>query len=357
MEALRRQASKLREQVARQQQNVLKQFGHGGSDGAFTDEAEIQLHQRLEKLFTSTRSAKHFQRDLVRGVEGYIVTGYKQVETGNKLSDDSKKYGAETTSTTGSTLSKAAMCFSKARSQIEKERANMLNSLSQVAETLRAMVMGSPLEDARHLAQRYDRVRQEAEAQAVEVLKRQMRVRESAGNGDGYPKLENAESKLQELKFSMNQLGKEAVFAMSSVESDQQRNTLEKLCTVVECERSFHRNVLQILEQLENEIVMERERIEDSKPVSYEEANGVYSNPAIDRAINTMQYFLAEVIQSYEAESEAELDLSVGDFLVVRKLSNNGWAEGECRGKAGWFPFDYIEKRERVLASKIAHVF
>ena len=37
----------------------------------------------------------------------------------------------------------------------------------QVAEPLRAMVMGAPLEDARHLAQRYDRMRQEAEAQVI----------------------------------------------------------------------------------------------------------------------------------------------------------------------------------------------
>lgn len=37
--------------------------------------------------------------------------------------------------------------------------------LDQVAEPLRAMVVGAPLEDARHLAQRYDRMRQEAEAQ------------------------------------------------------------------------------------------------------------------------------------------------------------------------------------------------
>lgn len=37
--------------------------------------------------------------------------------------------------------------------------------LIQVAEPLRAMVMGAPLEDARHLAQRYDRMRQEAESQ------------------------------------------------------------------------------------------------------------------------------------------------------------------------------------------------
>jgi len=37
--------------------------------------------------------------------------------------------------------------------------------VDQVAEPLRAMVVGAPLEDARHLAQRYDRIRQEAEAQ------------------------------------------------------------------------------------------------------------------------------------------------------------------------------------------------
>lgn len=37
----------------------------------------------------------------------------------------------------------------------------------QVAEPLRAMVVGAPLEDARHLAQRYDRMRQEAEAQVI----------------------------------------------------------------------------------------------------------------------------------------------------------------------------------------------
>lgn len=39
------------------------------------------------------------------------------------------------------------------------------------------------------------------------------------------------------------------------------------------------------------------------------------------------------------------------------QVTNNGWAEGECKGKAGWFPFGYIERRDRVLASKMAEVF
>jgi hypothetical protein len=51
---------------------------------------------------------------------------------GNKLCEDSKKYGADNMCTSGSTLSKAAMCFSKARFQMEKERRQMLSSLGQV---------------------------------------------------------------------------------------------------------------------------------------------------------------------------------------------------------------------------------
>lgn len=44
------------------------------------------------------------------------------------------------------------------------------------------------------------------------------------------------------------------------------------------------------------------------------------------------------------------------DALVVQ-VSNSGWAEGECKGKAGWFPTNYVERRERVLASKVAEVY
>lgn len=40
----------------------------------------------------------------------------------------------------------------------------------QVIEPLRAMVIGSPLEDARHLAQRYSKMRQEAEIQVTVTI-------------------------------------------------------------------------------------------------------------------------------------------------------------------------------------------
>nr|CAD1821420.1 unnamed protein product [Ananas comosus var. bracteatus] len=350
MDAIRKQATKLREQVAKQQQAVLKQFGNGGYasfDYVFSDEAELQQHQKLEKLYISTRSGKHFQRDIVRGVEGFIVTGSKQVELGTKLSEDSKKYGAEDSCTNVSTLSKAALTFGRARAQMEKERGDLLKALStQVAEPLRAMVVGTPLEDARHLAQRYDKMRQEAEAQAIEVSKRQIKGREDAGNIDNNLKLEAAESKLQDLKSNMTVLGKEAIVAMTAVEAQQQRLTLQRLIAMMVSER-------QRIEATPSPV------IEDPvpPPPSYEDANGIYSSQTVNGSGDSVGYFLAEVVHAYQAESDVELDLSVGDFVVVRKVANNGWAEGECKGKAGWFPYGYVERRDRVPATKIAEVF
>lgn len=369
MEAIRKQATKLREQVARQQQAVLKQFGGGlgGTENVATDEFEVLQHQKLEKLYISTRAGKHLQRDIVRGVEGYIVTGSKLVEIGTKLSEDSRKYGAENTCTSGTVLSKAALSYSRAYAQIEMERGNLLKALgAQVAQPLRGMVVGAPLEDARHLAQRYDRVRQEVEAQVIEVSRRQGKVRETNGHPDTIAKLEAAETKLQDLKSNMTTLGKEATAAMAAVEGQQQRLTLQRLIAMVEVERNYHQRVLQVLNQLEAEMLSERQHVEASPspaidstmpPPSYEEVNHLFASHMNGGSTDAMGYFLGEVVHPYQAESDVELTLSVGDYVVVRKVTNNGWAEGECKGKAGWFPFGYVVRRERVLASKVAEVF
>ncbi|KAJ0233560.1 SH3 domain-containing protein [Hirschfeldia incana] len=387
MEAIRKQASKLREQVARQQQAVLRQFGgggYGGSDTVITDEEELHRHQKLEKLYISTRSAKHFQRDIVRGVEGSIVTGSKQVEIGTKLCEDSRRYGSGNTCTSGNTLTKASLSFANARDQMEKERGNLLKALgTQVAEPLRAMVTGAPLVDARHLAQRYERMRQEAESQTIEVSKRQAKVRENPGNPELVMKLEYAEAKLQDLKSNMTVLGKEAASAMAAVEDQQQNQTLQRLIALVEAERSYHQKMLEIIERLQGEMRVEQQRIEAPQPPqveniissppppSYEEAsngvdasqmyeeasNGVNASQMHDGTSDAMGYFLGEVMFSYQSDSEFELSLSVGDYVVIREVTSSGWAEGECKGKAGWFPYDYIERRDRVLATKVIEVF
>ena len=49
--------------------------------------------------------------------------------TGTKLSEDSRKYGAESTCTSGSALSRAALSYGSARMDIERERENLLKAL------------------------------------------------------------------------------------------------------------------------------------------------------------------------------------------------------------------------------------
>eukprot|EP00252_Welwitschia_mirabilis_P005930 TRINITY_DN1651_c0_g1_i1.p1 TRINITY_DN1651_c0_g1~~TRINITY_DN1651_c0_g1_i1.p1 ORF type:complete len:373 (-),score=100.18 TRINITY_DN1651_c0_g1_i1:524-1642(-) len=372
MDALRKQASKLREQVAKQQQAVIKQFGgnHGSSETIVTDEAELQRHLQLEKLSNSTRSGKHFQREIVRGTEGLIAAGSRQSEAGAKLSEDCRKYGSENPSCSGVLLAKSALFYSAARSEVEKERENLNRVLSaQIVEPLKAMIMGTPLEDARHLAQRYDRMRQEAEQQLAEIGRRQSRMKEASGNHENRLKLEMAEAKMQELNLNMAVLGKEAIAAMEAVESQQQRLTLQRLTAMVEEESRYHRRVAQILDELQAKMVSERQRIEAAPPIASDSCvspvqhNGNVNNNAaqqpslLDRSVENAMYFLAEAMHAFEAESERELSLAVGDYVVVRQVTSSGWSEGECKGKAGWFPSAFVERRQRVSANKFAEVF
>ncbi|CAA0823689.1 SH3 domain-containing protein [Striga hermonthica] len=337
MDALRKQASKFRDQVAKQQQAVIKQFstsGYESSEAMVIDEVELQMHQQLEKLYRSTRSGRDFQKDIVKAAEAFSAVGYKHIEAGTKLSEDCSRYGVENAS--DEILSKTASVYGDARKHVEKEQEDFNRLLfTQVLEPLRAMITGTPLEDARHLAQRYSRMRQEAEAQAAEIVRRQARVRESP-IPENVAKLHAAETRIQELKANMAVLGKEAAAALASVESQQQRLTFQRLVAMVEGERTYHERVATILGNVEAELVSEKQRKEAAPPVAPLQISG------------KTKYFLAEAMHCFDATSDKELSLSVGDFVIVRKVSPSGWSEGECKGKAGWFPTAYVEKRQRI---------
>ncbi|KAL3520157.1 hypothetical protein ACH5RR_018306 [Cinchona calisaya] len=338
MDALRKQASKLREQVAKQQQAVIKQFsgsGYESSEVMVIDELEMQRHHQLEKLYRSTRAGRDFQREIVKAAETFTALGYKHIEAGTKLSEDCCKYGVENVH--DEILAKAASIYGDARKHVEKEQEDLNRVLfSEVLEPLRAIMTGSPLEEARHLAQRYSRMRQEAETQAVEVSRRQARVRE-APIPENVAKLHASEAKMQEVRANMAVLGKEAAAALSSVESQQQRLTFQRLVAMVEGERTYYERIAAILSQIEAELVSEKQRKEAAPPV-------IPPNHGPEKT----KYFLAEARQAFDAETEKELTLAVGDYVVVRKVSPSGWSEGECRGKAGWFPSAYVERRQRI---------
>lgn len=383
MEAIRKQASKLREQVARQQQAVLRRLGSLSNDTDMVDEDELLCHQQLQNLYNSTRAAKHFQRNIVRGVEGFISVSSKQMELVRKLAGDCCKYG-NANETIHSALARASTYFGNSHKSIEKEREALLKVLGdQVCEPLRAQINGAPLEDARHLAHRYDRLRQDVEAQVAEVLRRRLKSRSPSISEESSIKLQSAEARLNELKSSIMALGREATAAMSSVEEQQQKLTFQTLLTVVDAERSYHQNALALLEKLHAEITLGKQPQEFSPPAStkiqkdvfewleqqdnrsngrddddrhlnqddnfqqqHQEDNLQQQNQDDDlqQIIEDENFFIAKAIHQFDAQADGELSLSVDDYVIVRQVAPNGWSKGECHGKAGWFPSAYIQR-------------
>ncbi|KAK9046942.1 hypothetical protein V6N11_052811 [Hibiscus sabdariffa] len=397
MEAIKKQATKLREQVAKQQQAVLRHLGHFSNEDITVDEAELKCHEKLQDLYISTKAAKHLQQNIVRGIEGFIATSTKLIEIARKLADDCCKYGAENQNT-GSPLARAALYFGKSHKSMEDERETLLGILGEkVSEPLRALITGAPLEDARHLTHRYDRLRQEVEAQAADVLRRRSKTRESEISAESYMKLKHAEERLTELKSSMMALGREATAAMLSAEDQQQKITFQVLRAMpgvdetmvdqgekfrflienqllrslvltshlthlqVDAEKSYHQHILAILEKLYSEMALEEQKSELLNSVTSERELNV-SNPRDNLSSNGSEvqgnkqsdgYFIAKVVHPFDAEADGELSLAVGDYVVVRQVGPSGWSEGECKGKAGWFPSAYAERQEKAPASML----
>lgn len=367
----------------------------GGSGSSILDEVEHQqTHQELERLYTSTRAAKHFQKDVVKGVEGLVSTGKRQLEIEIRFGQDCTKYGLEGASVTES-LSRATQHYGSARGRMEKERENFHRVISlQVAEPLKAMVQGSPLEDARHLKQKYDRLRESVDSHASEVQKR--KTKDANGNPEHAAKLRAAEQKLDEIISAMNTMGKNATSAMSVVETQQQQTTLHKMLSMVEAERAYFQRVTSILDTLHHEIESEvkkssnpsvsgngdshnskhregrivessysetpssnplRQAAVDPPEPSYNVVNG--SNRGYEDKEPTLEAgkvpaapepksFYATATHDFVGEDEGELTISVGDEVLVRQVTSSGWSEGQCNGQSGWFPSTYVEKKQPI---------
>ncbi|KAG8096630.1 hypothetical protein GUJ93_ZPchr0013g37701 [Zizania palustris] len=376
MEALRKQASKLREHVAKQQQAVLKQFtARYNQDPSLVDEAELECHQNLQMLYNSTRAAKHFQRNIVRSVEGFIAVSTKQMEIVKKLAEDCCRYGNDNQNF-GFVLARASIGFGKSHSQMEKEQENLLKFLGeQVFESLRKIIMSAPLEDARMLTYRYQRIRQDMESQIADVMRKQLKSKESSGNADNSVKLQHAESKLSELRTTLSALGREATAAMEAVVVQQQQVTFDRLLAMVDAERAYHQNAAGILNKLHDEMVHAKHHNEAEN--HYDETSSEPKTPAQDSQSTSEDHistkigeptrnetseptrngqevdYVGEVIHPFDAQADGELSISVGDYVVVCQVASNGWSEGKCKGKAGWFPSAYVEQRDKAPASKM----
>lgn len=305
------------------------------------------------------------------------------MEIVRRLAEDCCKYGIENQDS-ASPLAKVASDFGTSHASMEDHREKILGIIGyQVSEPLRAQINGAPLEDARHLTHRYDKMRQEFEIQAAEVIRRQSKSRDTSA--ESALKLKTAEKKLTDLKSSMLTLGREATAAMSSVEDQQQETTFQKLLTMVNAERTYHQNVIAVLEKLHSEMILDEETtdaslqsevpprddnvpfpddriVSDRSDVPPKDNNVPFPNDGIvlnrshgqDGDSKSDLYFIAKVIHSFDAQADGELSLEVDDYVVVRQVSSNGWSEGECKGEAGWFPSAYADKIDVVPRSKLS---
>jgi hypothetical protein len=94
---------------------------------------------------------------------------------------------------------------------------------TQVADPLRAMVTGTPLEDVRQLTNMHKALRQDAEVQVTEVGKRMARNKETTRfNPENTLKFQITEQKLGELSASMAVISNEGTAAMTMIETQQQ---------------------------------------------------------------------------------------------------------------------------------------
>ncbi|GAB2295950.1 hypothetical protein Dimus_030098 [Dionaea muscipula] len=351
MEIIRKQASKLREQVARQQQALLRQLGRLGIDDLALDEDDLECRQQLENLHRSTRAAKHFQKDIIRNVEGFVSISSKQMEIARRLAEDCCRYGTDNQCSTS--IPEVAFQIGCCHSSMENEREPFLGILgAQVCEPLRALVRDTQLEDARLLIRHYDRLWQDMETQASEVVRLRSKLRDGC-NDENSIKIHLAEAKLNELKSRMKALGKEATLAMSSVETHQQKKTFQQLLIMVGAERSYHQSVLCLLEKLHIE---DKQFSESASPSRSVESD--LCVPVADRVADSNEchgfgdenysWFIAKAVHEFDAQEEGELNLSLDDILVVYQVIPSGWSKGECNDRVGWFPSAYIEKLENI---------
>ncbi|KAK4788203.1 hypothetical protein SAY86_019522 [Trapa natans] len=347
MEAIRKQATKRRDKftvlrVYCSCHAVLTHLGSLNGEAFMVDEDDLQCHRQLQNLYESTRAAKHLQRNIVCGVEGFVSLSLKQMEIVRKLAERCNKYGIENQNS-GSALVRAVLQFGTSYSSMEDEREALLGILSnQVSEPMRTLINGAPLEDARYLTQQYDKLQQES------VMR-----------------LKVAEGRLTELKSAMMALGKEATDAMLSVADQQQKITFHGIIHV-DAERSYHQSIVVILEKLHAEMMLEKELSVPSSPTfltTQTDADARSTTPG-DPKLSDSGYheenelqdtiFIARVIHPFDAQADGELSLTVGDYIIVWQVAPTGWSKGECNGEAGWFPSAYVERRQTTPSSTVA---
>ncbi|XP_012677262.1 SH3-domain GRB2-like 1b isoform X2 [Clupea harengus] len=141
------------------------------------------------------------------------------------------------------------------------------------------------------------------------------------------------------------------------LETDQIEQ-VSQLSSLVESQVQYHRQAVQILEELSEKLkdrIMEaqarprREYIPKPKPVydfpEPDQSNGGFTpSVAPPPARNSVSdQACCKALYDFEPENEGELGFHEGDIITLTNQIDENWYEGALRGQSGFFPLNYVE--------------
>uniref|UniRef100_A0A3P8ZD71 SH3-domain GRB2-like 3a n=1 Tax=Esox lucius TaxID=8010 RepID=A0A3P8ZD71_ESOLU len=133
---------------------------------------------------------------------------------------------------------------------------------------------------------------------------------------------------------------------------------VSQLSALVEAALDYHRQSLEILEDLNNKL-QNRISSASSRPKKELKPKSIMSSiEAIDNSQhNTMSYSssiksselelldqpCARSLYDFEPENEGELGFKEGDIIILTNQIDENWYEGMINGDSGFFPINYVE--------------
>ncbi|KAL4634733.1 endophilin-A2 isoform X2 [Arapaima gigas] len=131
---------------------------------------------------------------------------------------------------------------------------------------------------------------------------------------------------------------------------------VSQLSSLVESQLQYHRQAVQILEELSEKL---KERINEAqsrprreytpkpKPVfdfGENQSNGGFTHSGAPPARSSgTEQPCCKALYDFEPENEGELGFHEGDIIMLTSQIDENWYEGMLRGQSGFFPLNYVE--------------
>ncbi|XP_048832019.1 SH3-domain GRB2-like 1b isoform X3 [Brienomyrus brachyistius] len=131
---------------------------------------------------------------------------------------------------------------------------------------------------------------------------------------------------------------------------------VSQLSSLVESQLHYHRQAVQILEELSDKL---KDRINEAqsrprreytpkpRPVcdfrDNDQSNGGFAPSTPSTRSSGAEQPCCKALYDFEPENEGELGFREGDIITLTNQIDENWYEGMLRGQSGFFPLNYVE--------------